>query len=407
MIKKILAKRVVILFTVIVLLVTAIVALSLPFRFYPSHMIVRQVNCISCHAEEFQAIKTGIHIKPMNTAQNNTVYDYVTLYANTSDLAYKAIVAPCYTCHVSYEGYNLFALTDPYIFPACNTTYNEGNLTISEALTDAQYGTIVEWPYPFGNAIEEINNDSNATVSVQLQLLSLNPSNTSLGSTIMILFANYSGQQTGNISYQNDTTLSQNQSLQTLTTGNMANDYFNIRLILDQGLNFNNATLSLTVNGIDNALPQWQCAASSCSFNITVNGTFGCNAGCDIYNIPKDFTGVSYFKTNGTYKTVRLDAIWNAWGMYSVNGNITSSETIDISTPGGWVSGNTCSTPDGMCHITQETTFLGMSDGYNPDKIFYPHKMESVTSKQCKVCHLEESTVLPGSYANTVPIPTP
>jgi hypothetical protein len=374
-------KKLYVAYVIIAILSTIIAATSLPGRFEPTHIIVRQVNCISCHAEEFNDLKIGFHIKPMGLAQNRTLYDYASLYANASDPVYKAMVAPCYTCHVTYENYNLFGLTDPYVFYSGQNNQTIGNMTIANAVYDAQYGSMVEWPYSNGNMVEEINNASNATIAVQLQLLSIQPADASLNSDIMLQFANYSGQQGGNTSYQPPTqTLSQNQTLQTLTVDNMTNDYFNITLIFDESQDFNNATLSLSLDGTDKGIEV---------FVINVNGTYHCNAACAIYSIPKDLTAVNYFKTNGAYKTVRLDAVWNAWRSYPVNGNITSSDTMQTSSPNGWISANTCSSRDGMCHINQEATSIGMSDGIDPERSLYPHYMEFVTTKQCKICHLD------------------
>ncbi len=389
-------------YVIIAVLSTIIAATSLPDRFEPTHMVVKQVNCISCHAEEFNDLKTGFHIKPMGLAQNRTLYDYASLYGNASDPAYKTMVAPCYSCHVTYENYNLFGLTDPYVFYSGLNTQTIGNITISNAVYDAQYGSMAGWAYPYGNTVEEINNASNATINVQLQLLSIQPANESLNSDIVLKLANYSGQQTGNTSYQPPTqTLSQNQPLQTLTVDNITNDYFNITLIFDESQDFNNATLSLSLYGTDKGTEV---------FVINVNGTYNCIAACAIYNIPKDLTGVNYFKTSGAYKTVRLDAIWNVWRSYPVNGNITSSDTIQTSSPNGWISANTCSSRDGMCHINQEATSIGMSDGTDPEKSFYPHYMEFVTTKQCKICHLDmggSDSPLTGNLPTAAPAPAP
>ncbi len=389
-------------YVIIAILSTIVAATSLPGRFEPTHMIVKQVNCISCHAEEFNDLEIGVHIKPMGLAQNRILYDYASLYGNASDPAYKTMVASCYSCHVTYENYNLFGLTDPYVFYSGQNTQTSGNMTISNAVYDAQYGSMEGWPYPYGNMIEEINNASNATINVQLQLLSIQPVNESLNSDIVLQFANYSGQQTGNTSVQPPTqTLSQNQPLQTLTVDNMTNDYFNITLIFDESQDFNNATLSLSLYGTDKGTEV---------FVINVNGTYNCNAYCAIYSIPKDLTGVNYFKTNGAYKTVRLDAVWNGWRSYPVNGNITSSDIIQTSSPSGWISANTCSSRDGMCHINQEATSIGMSDGTDPERSFYPHYMEFVTTKQCKICHLDmggSDSPLTGTSPTATPTPTP
>jgi hypothetical protein len=387
-------KKLYLAYSIIAILFTTTVASSLSFVPEPTHEIVKQVNCISCHAEEFNDLKTGTHIKQMGLAQNKTHYDYVNLYGNASDPAAINIDATCYTCHVTYENYNLFGLTDPYVSHSGQTNQTLGSTIISNAVYNANYGSIVEWPYPYSNVTEEINNASNATVTVQLQLLSIQPASGSLNSRIVLRLDNYSGQQTGNTLYQSPTqTLSQNQTLQTFTVYNMTNDYFNITLFLNESANFNNATLSLDLNGTDKGTEV---------FVINVSGAFNCNTGCAIYSIPQDLTNASYFKTSGAYKIVRLDAIWNLWQSYPVNGNITSSDIIQTSSPGGWISANTCSSRDAMCHINQEATFMGMSGGTDPDRSFYPHYMESITFKQCKICHLDTTL----NFSST-PVPPP
>ncbi len=356
-IKRYMMKPYIMISFVILLLVISAIASSLPFRFEPTHRIVKQVFCMSCHAEEFEDLKLGTHIKMMSSVQNRALYDYVELYGNVSE-TYKTLVGACYSCHVAYENFNKFGLTDPFVFNGPNGIIN------------AQYGKIVSWPWPIGNHAVEYFSSGNVAISAELEVLSVYPANVAVGSTLKIMLSNYSGQQPVNPTCDCYQTLYQGDT-QVVTVNNMTADYFNILLLMDGA--WNNATVNLRVYGTDKGNE---------SFIITANNS------PFLYNIPTDISGISYFKTNDTYKAVRLDAIWNVWKGYSVNGNIASSEIIETNTTNGWTSSYTCSAPDVMCHINQKVTSVGLSDGMNPEKSFYLHEMEAVTSKQCKICHL-------------------
>lgn len=368
-------KRYIIVSFIIIAVLVTIIASSTPFRFYPTHKIVKQVFCISCHAEELEDLKIGRHIRFMDNDQNKTMYDYINLYVNASDPAYKALIGPCYTCHVAYDNFNLFGLTDPYVYSVGNRAYTIGNIAVSENVYDAQYGSVISWPWPYGNRTVEYygagNGAGNITITTELEVLSVDPANVSIDSTIKIVLSNYSGQQNGSATCDCVATLNQGDT-QVVTVSNIQNDYFSIILLLD-GM-WNDASLNLRVNGTDK---------STESFIINVDNP------PIIYEVPKQTSGINYFKTNGTYRVVRLDVVWYAWRNVSVNGNITTSDTIQTSSPNGRINASTCSTPDGMCHIIQKATYIGMNDGVNPEKSFYPHRMEFVTSKQCKVCHLK------------------
>jgi hypothetical protein len=342
-----------------------------PFRFYPTHEIVRQVYCVSCHAGEFEDLKMGRHIRLMSSEQNRTLYDYIDLYGNSNvALAATDLMGSCYTCHVAYQNFNLFGLTDPYVYPAGNIAVNTiGNMAVSQTVYNAQYGSIVSWPWPYGNRIEEYDT-GNVAITTELNVLSVQPANAAIDSTIKVVLANYSGQQNGSTACDCSHTLNQGDT-QVITVSNIKNDYFSIILLLDGA--WNSTTLNLTVSGTDKGAE---------SFIISVSNP------PVIYEAPIQISGTNYFKTNGTYRAVRLDAIWYAWRNVSVNGNITSADTIRTSSPGGWTNASSCSAPDGMCHIIQNVTYMGMNDGMDPERSFYPHNMEFVTSKQCKVCHL-------------------
>lgn len=360
-------KTYVILFFILVVLVVVVTS-SVPFRFYPSHMIVKQSNCFSCHTDELNNLNAGVHIPKMNNSQNRFLYDYIDLYGNgnvaTTYDNYRTLDGSCYSCHITYQRYNMFGLTDPYTF---NSSYsNNGNN--SSKIVDAQYGYIIEWK---GKEAETYFNGV-ANIAVELEVLDVNPANFSVEDTIKVIFSNYSGQQTGNTSCDCSAILYKGET-NVVVVNNVAHDYFRVVLILD-GL-WNNTLLNLRVNGTDQGTE---------SFIIYVDNKPA------VYNMPVDISNKSYFKTSGAYKAVRLDRIWRDWRNDTVNGNITSSELIKTnSTNSTWVNGYTCSAPDGMCHINQKVTYMGLMDGINPDRSLYAHEMEYVTSKQCKICHLK------------------
>lgn len=351
-------------------------ASSIYFRPYPSHMIVKQINCFSCHAQELKDLMEGSHILQMNAIQNRFFYDYVDIYGNVSE-PFKTTQGPCYSCHVAYANYYRFGLTDPYAYVIGNRAYTIGNSAHTIDILDAQYGTIIEWPA--GNqAITHFS--GNTAVTIELEILSVQPSNSAVESTIKFSLSNYSGQQNGTISCDCAQTIYQGET-QVLKAENIYNDYFNIVLILD-GL-WNNATMNLRVYGTDQG---------NKSYLITAN-----NNHPFVYELPFSDTGAYYFKTSGTYKAVRLDYVFGEWKNYTIN-NITTSEIIRTSSTNGWINASTCSSQDAMCHINQRVTYMGLNDGLNPDKSFYAHQMESVTSKQCKLCHLKDRLMIENSY---------
>lgn len=359
---EIMRKRYIIIFVIMILLVSYI-NISSSVRFYPTHSIVKQVNCFSCHIDELEELKVGRHINAMNVTQNRALFDYIALYGNISEQI-KSLEGPCFSCHITYNNYNLFGLTDPYVF---NGFSNENiNVQYAQESLDAQYGHIINWPS--GNKAIEYFDVTDISLIVELEASSIEPADAIIDSTMKVVFRNYSGQQTGNTVYEDITSLYQGGK-QTLVINNAKNDYFNVVLILD-GV-WNSSVLTLRVDGTDKGTE---------SFTIYANSRPA------IFDVPKDLSS-SFFKTNGTYKAVRLDYVWSEWRNYTV-ADITSSEKIETSSVNGWIAANTCSAPDAMCHINQKTTYLGLSDGMNPDKSFYLHKMEFVTTKQCKLCHL-------------------
>lgn len=368
-------------YTVHIILLCAILlsitlASSIYFKPYSTHTIVKQINCFSCHAQELQDLREGYHILPMNAAQDRFFYDYVDIYGNESK-PLRTIEGSCYSCHITYANYHLFGLTDPYAYIIGNRAYTIGNSAHAIDIIDAQYGTIIEWPA--GNrAVEYFG--GNTAVTIELEMLSVWPSNSAVDSTIKLSLSNYSGQQNGSTSCDCEEILYQGET-HVLKVENIYDDYFKIIFILD-GL-WNNATMNLRIYGTDQG---------DKSYFITAN-----NDHPFVYELPFSDTGAYYFKTNGTYKAVRLDYVFGEWINYTIN-NITTSDIIRTNSTNGWINANTCSSRDAMCHINQRATYMGLNDGLNPDESFYAHRMESVTSKQCKLCHLKDRLMIENNY---------
>lgn len=340
-----------------ILLVSSVIASSRIGRFQPTHMIVKQVFCISCHPDEMNDLERGRHINIMNTTQSRFLTDYIDIYGNVSEDV-KTLLGSCYSCHVTYQRYELFGLTDPYAFNDPDNGIN------------SQYGYLIHWP---------INNlsipgwifdeDNDTSIHIELDVLDISPINFTVDTTIKIVLANYSGQQTGSTVFDSNVILGKEDTI-VMDVVNISEDYFKIILILD-GL-WNTTLVNLRVNNTDRGMESFFIIANSHPF---------------VYELPLNMTGVYYFKTNGTYKAIRLDYVWSEWRNYSMR-NITTSEVIQTNNTDGWINASTCSAPDGMCHINQKATYIGMNDGTNPDRSFYFHRSRYVTSLECKLCHL-------------------
>lgn len=351
----------------IVILAISFIASSTYFRPYPTHNIVKRVNCFSCHATEFDDLNKGIHIRAMNNTQTRFLEDYVDLYGNTSD-AYRTLEGPCYSCHITYQNFDLFGLTDPYVYVVGNVAGND--------VVNAQYGNIITWPS--GNmAVEyfDTGNVGNVAVTVELEVMDVIPSNSAIESTIKVTFANYTGQQNGSNTCDCSQTLYAGDT-QVLAISNIANDYFSITLILDGS--WNSSFLNLRVIGTDQGTESY--------FINAVNPMV-------VYSIPNDVDDKTYFKTGGTYKAVRLDYVWTEWSNYTI-GNIASSEDIQTNSTAGMTTANTCSAPDAWCHINQKTTYIGLNNGLNTNRSFYNHYMASIIPKQCRLCHMRSKYIM-------------
>lgn len=360
-----------IIFVIITLLLAVSIASSLPFRFYPIHKIVKQVFCISCHEEELNDLKEGKHIRIMDTEQNKALYDYIDLYGNDSEPA-KTLIGSCYTCHITYQNSNYFGLTDPYAYIVGTENMNIGGFIGNRDIVDAQYGYVIPWSS--GDNVEYFA--GNTAITLELEVLSIEPADSGIDTTMKLMISNYSGQQNGTTSFDFNQVLYDGETM-VVKAENIYPDYFKITLILD-GL-WNNTMINLRINGTDQGDKSYFITANNHPF---------------VYELPYNDTGAYYYMTNGTYKAVRLDYILSEWMNYSMR-NITSSEIIRTnSSIGLWTNASTCSAPDAMCHINQKATYIGLNDGLNSDKVLYPHSMRSVTSEQCKICHLGNKPII-------------
>lgn len=347
-------------------------ALSIQFRPSPTHNIVKQVNCFSCHESEMKDLENGKHIRLMNTTQNRFLYDYLDIYGNESR-PITSLEGPCYSCHITYENFDRFGLTDPYAYNTSSYSITTSNMTNYITFQDAQYGYVIPWA--IGNTNVEYFGTANVAIYAELEVLDVYPSNSSIETTMKVILANYSGQQSGNIVCNCENVLEEGD-IQVVSITNIYEDYFKIIIIL-QGT-WNNALLNLRVSGTDKGSESFIFSANMSPF---------------VYELPYNSSGTYYFKTGGIYKAVRLDYVWEEWKNYAI-GNIATSEIIQANTTNGQINASSCSSPDAMCHILQKTTSIGLSDGINPDKSFYTHKMEFTTTKQCALCHLKNRFII-------------
>jgi hypothetical protein len=325
--------------------------------------------------ETLNDLKEGRHIQMMTAAQNITLSDYVEIYGNMSQPLQQIMTleGPCYACHIIYGRANRFGLTDPFAYSIGNKTLIIDNITQNIEMFDSRYGHIIDWPEDI-NTSTYLNTNNNASISAELEVLSVSPTNFTVDSTIKVILANYSGQQIGNASCDCSYLLAEGETI-VINISNMTEDYFKIIVILDGA--WNNSLLNLRVNGTDKGSESFFIIANTHPF---------------VYELPFNDSGSYYFKTNGSYKAVRLDNILDEWINYAMN-NITTSDIIQTNSEHGLINASTCSAPNGMCHIYQKATYLGLSDGLNPQKSLYSHDMNYATSKQCKSCHLNSNRI--------------
>jgi len=120
--------------------------------------------------------------------------------------------------------------------------------------------------------------NKDTSITVELDILSIEPKDSSLNSTIKILFNNNSGQHVENITCNCSETLYRGET-QVVVVDNIIYDRFSILLIMDG--KWNKVITRLRVNGTDKDTE---------SFTITTNHS------PVLYDIPKDVSKRYYFK---------------------------------------------------------------------------------------------------------------
>lgn len=346
----------------LVVFVTAIIiatASSQSYRFTPTHAIIKESHCHTCHSAELQDTYYGDHIPsmPVNYQARffgDFVGNYYSCYLeeNLSDDLF--LDSFCQTCHMNTLQFYRFEVSDPYI---SNFTGNN----------DAIYGTL-----DFLNHTN-VTTTNDQVVEMILALKTVNPPNATIDVTATIFMVNFSGHQTNSTSFTNSGKLSRSNNL-TMRTSNVNADYFYILLMLENW-GWNNSGFEVAING------------SSDDGNYLFPADEPGN-----YFLPYDMTGDPFFHTEEYYKAISLDIAFSDFKGANVN-NITALEGVNRTDGSGNTTNmNTCYSPGGVCHITQKITSLGSTTGFDgPDgkEGFYMHDMPYTTSSGlCLLCHL-------------------
>lgn len=122
--------------------------------------------------------------------------------------------------------------------------------------------------------------NKNMSIRAELDILSIEPKDSSLSSTIEILFNNNSGKQIENITCNCSEILYQGET-QIVVVDNIIHNNFDILLTMDG--KWDRATVNLRLYGTDKSMESFVITAS----NPPV-----------LYNIPKDVSNERYFKIN-------------------------------------------------------------------------------------------------------------
>lgn len=122
--------------------------------------------------------------------------------------------------------------------------------------------------------------NKNTSITVELDILSIEPKDSSLNSTIKMLFNNNPGQQEESVMCNCSDTLYQGET-QVVVIDNIMHGNFDILLIMDG--KWDRATVNLRVNGTDKDTESFVIAA---------------NHSPVLYNLPKDVSNKYHFKTN-------------------------------------------------------------------------------------------------------------
>lgn len=344
------------LFSILLLTVSAV-----PFRFAQTHKIVREVECFSCHNQEYKDVFNGTHISRMTTNQTRFADDYYLKYA----YGFKSLNWTrelCYSCHISSQQYDKFALTDPYIF--YNLTSNQ---------SEAVYGHTDYWAW--GSYLTNITGSMNNTVEISVLALDVQPVNSSINTTIRAALANFYNHQTGQVLFENSKSINSSEEA-ILTTSQIYPDYFNVTVAMSG--QFERATVQITINGTDKPVVP---------ILIDITGT-------GEHKFPESLGdyGYPYFHTRDVYIYRRLDGLWLDFRSNRV-ANISAYEGITTNNETGLYNSSSCSSEKVMCHINQKITYLASRDGL-PDvdysSSFYKHSMPYTTTEQCRICHLTD-----------------
>ena len=124
--------------------------------------------------------------------------------------------------------------------------------------------------------------NESASIKIELDILSIEPKDSSLNSTIKILFNNNSGKQVESVACNCSETLYQGET-QVVVIDNITYNNFNISLIMDG--KWDKATVNLRLYGTDKHIEP---------FVIIVNRA------PVLYDIPKDVSNEHYFKIDSS-----------------------------------------------------------------------------------------------------------
>lgn len=338
------------------------------FRFVPTHKIVKNVQCFTCHSEELKGLNENTHIKKM-PYENRSIIDYYGLYGDSYRKENKTnttlLKDACYSCHLSYSRYSKFSLSDPFVF------YNKNGGSY-----DAIYNVLGLWAFN-STDIEHVTGNGSNTPGVNLKVESMAPENSSVLATVKLVYANFSGQQ-ANTTFEKVATLKLGENA-SLESPPVYGDYFRIVILLDGA--WANLTVNITVNGTNNRIEPYLLAFSTTPAFFTLPNDYPEN-----YDAP-------YFHTEGIYKHKRLDSAWRDF-KNSTAGNISALEGMNTSVKvwsNGlitWKNSYTCSSPNAMCHINQKAAYIGEISGLPDGEAFYKHEMAYSTPSLCSRCHL-------------------
>lgn len=334
-------KKVKTLFLIILVIVISATALTVASigRFTRTHAIVGQSNCTDCHADAFIDMNYSWHIGAMGPNQSITM-DYYFRMRNETD-----INGLCFSCHnVRKEE---FVFKDPYISGNTTAIYGLGFL---------------------GSGL--FTGTANETVSVNIEVMSVSPANSTVSVDATILLMNFSGHQDpAAISTNLAQVLPQGGSF-TISRTSVYGDYF--RVYISTSGDWNSSVLNVSVDGYPSVI------ISS-----------GNGSSLNYYSLPSDFQlqymYLSYFHTRGAYIEEPMSETLARMRNSSV-ATISFYEpmTDDLSN----ITRYTCSSPDAMCHINTRMAVMGQTEGISGGGKYYSHAL-SYSTGVCRNCHID------------------